>query len=54
MYEFDATNEQIEELQDELLKKGITKEMLNLSNYAGLTYSELKNMVNHAYLIPKK
>lgn len=40
--------------QDQLLKKGITKEMFDITNYAGLTYRELQNLVNSIQLVKKE
>lgn len=39
--------------QSQLAKKGITKEMLDMDNYAGLTASELQSIVDSAVLINK-
>lgn len=39
--------------QNQLLKKGITKEMFDLDNYAGLTAHELQSLVNSLELKPK-
>ncbi len=39
--------------QDQLAVKGITKEMLDMDNFAGLTARELQNIVNSARLIKK-
>lgn len=36
--------------QDQLSKKGITKEMLDMDNYAGLTARELQGIVDSAYI----
>ncbi len=40
--------------QDQLLKKGITKEMLNMDNYAGLTARELQSIVDSVQLVRKE
>lgn len=40
--------------QDQLLKKGITKEMLNMDNYAGLTTRELQSIVDSVQLVRKE
>lgn len=40
--------------QDQLLKKGITKEMLNMDNYAGLTSRELQSIVDGARIVKKE
>lgn len=37
--------------QDQLAKKGITKEMLNMDNYAGLTAMELQSIVDCARIV---
>ncbi len=39
--------------QDQLAAKGITKEMLNMDNFAGLTARELQNIVDSARLKKK-
>lgn len=39
--------------QDQLAEKGITKEMLNMDNFAGLTARELQNIVDSARLKKK-
>lgn len=36
--------------QNQLLDKGITKEMLNMDNFAGLTARELQSIVDGANL----
>lgn len=36
--------------QRQLAKKGITKEMLDMTQFAGLTATELQNIVDHAEL----
>ena len=40
--------------QKQLAKKGITKEMLNMDNYAGLTARELQSIVDSVRLVEKK
>lgn len=40
--------------QDQLARKGITKEMLNMDNYAGLTARELQSIVDSARLVKKE
>ena len=40
--------------QDQLAAKGITKEMLNMDNYAGLTARELQGMVDSVQLVKKE
>lgn len=39
--------------QDQLTKKGITKDMLNMDNYAGCTAGELQSIVDSAKLVRK-
>ena len=36
--------------QNQLARKGITKDMLNMDNFAGLTAEELQSIVDNAYL----
>lgn len=45
---YDADYYQIEMLQRYLAQNGITKEELDLDNYVGLTYSELKSIADNA------
>lgn len=52
MYERDYEGN-MDFFQDQLAAKGITKEMLNMDNYAGLTARELQSIVNSARLIKK-
>lgn len=40
--------------QDQLAKKGITKEMLDMDNYAGLTERELQSIVDNARIKKKE
>lgn len=40
--------------QDQLAKKGITKEMLNMDRFVGLTARELQGIVDSAKLIKKE
>ena len=40
--------------QNQLAKKGITKDMLDLDNFAGLTASELQSIVDNARLVRKE
>lgn len=49
MYEPDYTGD-MKYYQDQLAKKGITKEMLNMDNYVGLTAKELQGIVDSARL----
>lgn len=39
--------------QEQLAKKGITKEMLNMDDYAGLTKRELQCIVDNARVVKK-
>ena len=45
MYEYDYSGD-MEFYQKQLAAKGITKEMLNMDNYAGLTARELQGIVD--------
>ena len=40
--------------QNQLLAKGITKDMLDMDRFAGLTARELQDIVDHTYLRKKK
>ena len=40
--------------QDQLSKKGITKEMLDMDNYAGLTARQLQSIVDSARIVKKE
>lgn len=40
--------------QDQLEKKGVTKEMLDMDNYAGLTARELQGIVDSVRVIRSK
>ena len=40
--------------QEQLTKKGITKEMFNMDKYAGLTARELQNIVDSVQLVKNK
>ena len=40
--------------QDQLAKKGITKEMLDMDNYAGLTFRQLQSIVDSAKIVKKE
>ncbi len=40
--------------QDQLARKGITKEMLNMDNYVGLTARELQSIVDSVQLVKKE
>ena len=51
---YDAGDYEIDMLQNELAKNGISQYQLDLCNYAGLTYPELKSIVNAAIANKKK
>lgn len=51
MYDYDGD---MSYYQEQLLKKGITKEMLNMDNYTGLTARELQSIVDHAHIVKKE
>ena len=51
---YDASDYEIDMLQNELAKNGISQDQLYLGNYAGLTYTELKSIVNAAIANKKK
>lgn len=51
---YDASDYEIDMLQNELAKNGISQDQLDLCNYAGLTYCELKGIVNAAIANKKK
>jgi len=53
MYELDYTGD-MAFYQDQLLRKGITKEMLDMDRFAGCTASELQSIVNNAHIIKKE
>lgn len=44
MIDYDATDTDIQIMQNELLEYGITKKMCDLSRYAGATYRELRSI----------
>ncbi|MEZ3503848.1 hypothetical protein [Acetatifactor aquisgranensis] len=52
MYEYDYSGD-MEFYQKQLAAKGITKEMLNMDNYAGLTARELQGIVDSVRLKKK-
>ena len=52
MYELDYDGD-MKYYQDQLAKKGITKDMLNMDNYAGLTARELQGIVDSVQLVKK-
>lgn len=45
---YDAGDYEINLLQSELAKNGISQDQLDLCNYVGLTYHELKGIVDAA------
>lgn len=47
---YDYTGD-MEYFQKQLLKKGITKEMFDITNYAGLTFAQLQDLVNNIHFI---
>lgn len=51
---YDAGDYEINMLQNELAKNGISQDQLDLCNYAGLTYPELKGIVNVAIANKKR
>lgn len=51
---YDAGDYEINLLQGKLAKNGISKDQLDLSNYAGLTYPELKGIVKAAIANKKR
>lgn len=53
MYDLDYDGN-MEYYQKQLAEKGITKEMLNMDNYAGLTARELQGIVDRARLVKKR
>ena len=53
MYEADYDGD-MKYFQDQLLKKGITKEMFDMDQFAGLTARELQNIVDSARLKKKE
>jgi len=48
MFEPDADGAEIYALQQKLQKHGISRDQLDLGNYAGLTYTELNSIVKAA------
>lgn len=50
---YDYTGD-MEYYQDQLEKKGITKDMLNMDNYVGLTARELQGIVDSARVTKSK
>ena len=53
MYEPDYEGD-MKYYQDQLAKKGITKDMLNMDNHAGLTARELQSIVDSVQLVKKE
>lgn len=51
---YDAGDYEIEMLQNELARNGISQDQLDLCNYAGLTYTEMKGIVRAAIANKKK
>lgn len=51
MYDYSGD---MEYYQKQLEKKGITKEMLNMDNYAGLTARELQGIVDSVMVVKRK
>lgn len=52
MNEYDYDGD-MEYFQRQLAAKGITKEMLDMDNYAGLTFKELHGIVDGAHLVSR-
>lgn len=53
MYEPDYAGD-MKYYQDQLARKGITKEMIDMDNYVGLTARELQSIVDSARLVKKE
>lgn len=53
MNDFDYTGS-MEFYQRQLAKKGITKEMLDMDNFAGCTARELQSIVDNARLVERE
>ena len=53
MYEPDYDGD-MKYYQDQLAKKGISKEMLDMDNFAGLTARELQSRVDGARIVKKE
>lgn len=51
MYDYSGD---MEYYQKQLEKKGITKDMLNMDNYVGLTARELQGVVDSARIVKSK
>lgn len=54
MIDYDATDTDIQIMQNELLEYGITKEMCDLDKYAGCTYCELRSIQKAVIKIHKE
>ena len=55
MYDYDRDYEgSMDYFQNQLAKKGITKEMLDMDQFVGLTARELQNIVDNARLVKKE
>ena len=52
MYESDKEGD-MSYYQNQLAKKGISKEMLDMDNYVGLTARELQSIIDSARLVKK-
>lgn len=50
MYELDCQGD-MKFYQDQLAKKGVTKEMFDMDNYVGLTDNELQDIVDNVRLV---
>lgn len=53
MYEPDYEGD-MKYYQDQLARKGISKEMLDMDNYVGLTARELQSIVDSARLVKRR
>lgn len=53
MYESDYDGD-MEYYQNQLARKGITKDMLNMDNYSGLTARELQSIVDNVRLMKEE
>ena len=53
MYEYDYSGD-MKFFQDQLAAKGITKKMLDMNNFAGLTARELQSIVDSVQLVKKE
>ena len=50
MYELDCQGD-MKFYQDQLVKKGVTKEMFDMDDYVGLTDNELQDIVDNVRLV---